>query len=465
MFSTLRTTIALTPALLVAGCVAYEPAPLDRDAELAALRATKLDGLVVAHARPGERPDSVKKSIDLADGLDEDELVAVALTLNPALKAKRLANGDAQASMIEAGLWPNPEVGASWRPGIGSASGHTEDADLLVDLLQPWSRSARIDAAAARANEIAADVVAEEWRVVREVRLRRLDVLAAEQSLALLDEESALRRRTLDMIVRQRAAGEGTQLGVSAAELDLAEVRRDRLRAESETQTARRALDELLGLPPNYELRLTDSGKPLGVTVFDDLTDDELDRRLVAGRFELRALEAAHVAAESELRLAVRHQFPDLKLGLSYSRDADGSKYLGPGAQLEIPLFNRNQGEIAAKANARDRTRAEFVATLHRLRAEAYEARAQMQRARLEVEMQEKDVMPLVRRNQDLVDAALGAREVNVLDRVAAQERALRARQSYFESVVRYQRAVVDVETSTGTSLARPVVVPVREKQ
>jgi outer membrane protein TolC len=460
-----RLIAAFVPFALFAGCVSYQPMPLDRDAELAALRATALDGLVVEHARPGEGQGAAATRIDPTDGLDDDELVAVALTLNPALKAKRLSTGDAQARLIEAGLWPNPVVGGSWRPGIGSASGHAVDADLLVDLLQPWQRSARIDAATARAGEVAADVVADEWRLVRDVRLRRLDVVAAEQSLALFDEETALRERVRDLTVRQRAAGEGTELSVSAAELDLAELRRDRMRAESDLQTARRALNEILGLPPGYALRLTASGKPLVVTVFDGLSDDELERRLVAGRFELRALEAAYAAAEQDLRLAVQRQFPDLKIGLTYSRDSDGSKYLGPGAELEIPLFDRNQGGIAAALSARDRARAEFVATLFRLRAEAYEARAQLERARLEVELQEKDVLPLVRRNEALVEQGLSAHEVNVLDRVASQERALRARQAYLESVVRYQRNVVEVETATGTALARPAVVSVPKQQ
>jgi cobalt-zinc-cadmium efflux system outer membrane protein len=199
--------------------------------------------------------------------------------------------------------------------------------------------------------------------------------------------------------------------------------------------------------------------------VFEEVPDAELERRLLAGRFEFRALEAAYERAEHELRLAIRSQFPNLKLGVSGERNEEGDEFLGPGVELEIPLFDRNQGEIAAKANARDLARANFVATLHRLRAEAYEARAELQRARLEVQMQEKDVLPLVQRNQDLVERAFGAREVSVFDRVAAQQRALRSREAYLDSVVRYQRAVIEVETATGMPLARPSapVVPQRK--
>ncbi|MCG3134051.1 MAG: Cobalt-zinc-cadmium resistance protein CzcC [Planctomycetes bacterium] len=444
--------------VVTGGCVTYEPAPLDRDAELAALRATTLTGLVVEHARPGEQAAAPKRAFDAADGLDEDEVVSVALTLNPGLKAKRLEIGEAEALLVGAGLWPNPKFGVSWEAGLGSAPGHAVDADLLFELLQPGRRSARIDAATARTEEVAASIVAEEWRVVREARLQRLEVLAAEQLVALLGEEVALRERTFDFARRAREAGEGTQIDVSAAELEVAEVRRELRRAETDLESARRTLNAVLGLPPGYVVRLSESEKPLTVTVFEDVSDDELERRLLAGRFELRALEAAYRRSEHELRLAIAGQFPKLGVGVAFDREGEGDKFLGPAAEIEIPLFDRNQGEIAEKLNARDRARAAYVAELHRVRVEAYDGRALLRRARLELEAQDREVLPLVRSNQDLVERAFRARELDVFARVVAQERALRARQAYLETLVRYQRAVVEVETATALPLGRPAV-------
>lgn len=453
-----RWAACVATTVLVGGCATYEPAPLDPGAELAALRATTLTGLLVEHARPGEGSKGGSPVFDAADGLDEAELVAVALTLNPGLKSKRLEIGEAEAALIRAGLWPNPELGVSWQAGLGSAPGHAVDSDLLLDLLNPWRRSARIDVATARTEEVAAFVVAEEWRVVREARLQRLEVLAAEQLVALLGEEVALRERTFDFARRAREAGEGTQLDVSAAELELADVRRERRRAETDLESARRALNAVLGLPPGYAVRLAESEKPLTVTVFEDVSDDELERRLRAGRFELRALEAAYRRSEHELRLAIAGQFPKFNLGLAFDREGEGDKFLGPAAEIELPFFDRNQGEIAEKLNARDRARAAYVAELHRIRAEAYEGRALLRRVRLELEALDREVLPLVRSNQDLVERAFRARELDVFARVVAQERALRARQAYLETLVRYQRAVVELETATALPLGRPAV-------
>ena len=202
---------------------------------------------------------------------------------------------------------------------------------------------------------------------------------------------------------------------------------------------------------------LSDSGKPFVVTVVEDLPDDALGARLVRGRLDLRAIEKAYAVAEGELHLAVLRQIPALRLGPYYGRDPTGDGFLGLALGLELPLFDRNQGEIAEKRSARERARAAYVAALHRLRAAAVEARAQVRRARLEVEAQEREVLPLVERNQSLFDGAVKAGELGVLDWVTALQRGLGARQAYLESLVRYQTSVVEYEAALGVSPSRAV--------
>ncbi len=346
-------------------------------------------------------------------------------------------------------------IGANWRPGISGAPGYTLDADLLVDLLKFWERSARKGAAEAQIKEAGAGIIAEEWRVVADVRTQRLTVLSLEQSISLLDEEVTLRESILDLVKRRRAIGDGTELDVSASELELAELRRDRRKTQAELETARRELNRLLGLPPGYSLKLTDSGKPIAITVYDDLEDQELERRFMTGRFELRAKEASYERAEQELQLALYGQYPRVSLGPSFNREPDGTKYLGLGINLELPLFNRNQGEIASKENERERLRAEYSALMHRIKAGAYEALARTRRAKQEVDIEEKEILPLIKRSQQLYESAFKAKELSVLEWVSAQRRALAARRAYFEALVGYRSAVIQLESATGIPLSK----------
>jgi len=165
-------------ALYSSGCVTYEPHPLNPETERAALASRSLEGFVIRHARPGEEARPAVIPFDPSDGLDEAELVAVGLTLNPDLQAKRLEIGEANALLISAGLWPNPVLSAGWRPGVSGAPGYTMDAELLVDLLKFWERSAKKGAATARIKEASVEIIAEEWRLVSEVRTQRLLVLS-----------------------------------------------------------------------------------------------------------------------------------------------------------------------------------------------------------------------------------------------------------------------------------------------
>jgi len=452
-------------ALLVTGCTTYQPKPLEPNDELVALSNRTLTGFAVKYTKPGEEGKTSQVLFDLTDGLNEAELIAVALTLNPDTRAKRFEKGEAQAFLITAGLWPNPELGVSWQPGIDGASGHTFDADLLFELLSPWKRSARKDIATARIEEVHAEIVAEEWRLVAEVRSQIMRVLFAEQVVMLLDEEVELRERALELVRRRRDVGEGNELEVSTTDLEAADVRRERRLAQTRLEKARRDLNRLLGLPPDYELSLSDSGKPLEITVFKDISNDELEQRLLEGRFELRAMESAYMRAEHELRLAVYEQYPGLKLGPSFSRELEGDKSLGLGLSLELPFFDRNQGEIIEKETKREKIRAKYSALLHRLKADAYEALGQLQRANLEVEAQQEEILPLVERSQSLFEGALKARALSVLEVVTVQQRTLSARKAYLDALARYQLALIQLETAMGIQLSRSIDEGISKKR
>ena len=383
-------------------------------------------------------------------------MASIALSLNPGLKAKRLEVGLTEALVLSAGFLPNPKVAVGWRPALGNSSGYTANADLLVELLAPGERDARIDAATARSAAVRAEVLATEWRLVSETRLSWLAVLSAEQGMDLLTQEVRLREQAVAHLRSRRELGEGTELDVAAAELELAQIQRDLRLATADLETSRRSLNAILGLPPDHRLELTASGKPLAIMVFEDLSDEELDQRLLSGRFELRALEASYEQAEHELRLAVAKQFPRINIGPSFDHENDGGDYLGLGVGIAIPLFDRSQGEIAERESQRRQRRAEYVTLLHSLRATAYERRATLRRAKAELDMQARDLLPALSRLSALFESAFTARDINVFEWLTVRERALKAQRGYLDAIVRYRRQVIEFESATGLPLSRP---------
>ncbi len=444
---------ALALVGVLTGCASYRPAPLVPGEELAKLRAVNVEDFVIKRDNQSGALTPSDDRFDLADGLSEAEVVAIALALNSDLKAKRLEVGETEALLIGAKLWPNPVVGLGIRPGIDGASGYVLETDVLFELLRFGERDAREKASQAAVGAVRANIIADEFRLVGEVRSQLLQVYTAERVVAILQEAVDLRQRAFDLVQRQRELGEATTLAVAATELERTEAARELRQAKVELSTELRDLNRLMGLPPDYQPKLSELGQPLTVEMFEDVSDTNLDALILAGRPELRAKEAEYARVEQELRLAVLKQYPRLGIGPSFERELGGDKSLGLSLSLQLPLFYRNQGEITEKRATRDKARAEYGALLHRLRAEAYEARAAVRTAKAEVDAQDKEILPLLRRNQELFEGAYRAREINIIDWITAQQRAVIARREYLDAVVKYRQSLIELETASGREL------------
>lgn len=448
-------TLATAALALLGACASYEPRPLVPEDEVASLRRTTVLGLRIEHASPGsvEPPRGVR--FDPGDGLDEAELIAVALTLNPALRARRLELGEAKAVLITAGFWPNPDLGAFLRPDLGASSSLAIGLDLLAPLLRPDERPAMQAIAEARVEVVRATIAAEEYRVAAEVRRARLGILAADQIVSQLQREAQLRDDSVDLIRRQRELGEGTSTAVALVELDRARILGELREARAELERGRRRLNRILGVPAELDFPLTGLGQPLTFVIHADPEDADIEHRVLAGRFDLRAREGVYRQSEQELRLAVARQYPRFALGPSFEKDVDGDQSLGLGASVEIPVFYRNQGEFAARYAERERARAEYVASLHGVLAQAFDARSELRRARQEVDLQQREVLPLVERTEAMFEGAFRAREATVYEWITARSRCLQARRDALDALVDYANAVAELEATTGMPLGQ----------
>lgn len=444
-------------ALTLAGCASYEARPLAPEVEFTRLRGATVDDLRIEYTTPAA-PTTAR--FDPTDGLDEAELAAVALTLNARLRAKRAAIGEVRALLVTAGTLPNPDLGAFVRPGISGNSGTGVGLDALFFLLRPDERDAKRALAEANVDLVRAEIEAVELDLVSDVRRGRIRLLTAEQTARLVEQELALRDEAVRLVRRQRELGETTDIALALVELDATSLQRQARLARAAVESERAALNALIGVPPTLDLTLVGDGSDLTFAIVPDPTDDALDARLIAGSGGLRTRASEYARAEQELRLAVARQYPRIGIGPSYEKDVEGSEGLGLGASIEVPLFDRNQGEIAEKLAHRERVRGEYVAELHELRARAFAARAQQRSARLDVESLQRDVVPLIERTEALFESALRARELSVFEWLTARTRAIQSRRDLLDALARYASAAVELDAATGT----PLVTVLTEK-
>jgi len=306
----------------------------------------------------------------------------LAAECNWALAAARSGVQQAEGLRVQAGAWPNPVALASagklnlTPPG---PSGSSSDTALgVTQLLELGSkRSARIRAAAAglaaSQAQLAMTRVAQDAAVVKAYAVA---VAAAETARVGRDSAQTLERAAAIAEVRFSAGG------ISAAERDQTRVAAGRFAAdvrsaEAAAVQARIALQTLLGEP------VPDGA----VTLSDDLAS--LLRLAAAGapaapqatalesRGDVRAARAAAEQARAQADLQRAQRVPDLSLSAQYERDLpDNPNTLGFGVSITLPIFDRNQGAIAAAQAASQQAASEAARVRAQANAEVAAARA-----------------------------------------------------------------------------------------
>ncbi|MBI4617963.1 MAG: TolC family protein [Planctomycetes bacterium] len=425
--------------LLLAGCAQYQPDPL-RPQE--AWRA-------IERAGTGETAgQGMPPSFDFGDGLSIDEAVSLAMVMNPKLEAIRQEKKIARAQLSAAGLLPDPEVDVKWlAPLRGDESAGEVDASFDIQAL--FLRGQRRARARIRIEEVNWEVAEEEWRLASEVRRSYVDVLYWDLVVDKNAEQKGVLERLLEITRSRRAAGAGTELDVVVVESEVAELERERRRSERERAQSLQDLNRLVGLGPDHQTRMEKTDDPLAhVAVTDDIA--ELSARVPSYRPDLRRAEQAYRGADQELLIAHRKsQVPPIEVGPSYER-GEGEDFMGGHLSIEIPLFNRNKGEIATRTAERSKVRANYVSLLHQARAELNEAWNRLQRLDGDLRFYFSDVAPRLDRGLELTDKAFRAGELDLFKVLQVQRGVLLSRRQVLDALREFHRARIDVEESVG---------------
>lgn len=349
---------------------------------------------------------AVGAELESEGGLTVDAAVALALRLEPELRALRARRGIADAQLLAAGLLPDPELDLR-----ALASGAAE-VSLLLDVLQGAAlRGRRLDAARAASSEFDLEVAEAEWAVACDVRERFVETRRDSERVALLERARDLANAEAAAARKAHEVGAGSILVALDAEAAALEIGLSIVEASAERDAARGDLLRLLGLSPEVELRLAEH------PALDDAPDREVAlTRMRAARLDLTRAESAHRAARAELAIARGEAWPLPSLGPTIESDAEAG--FDPGIELSwtLPLFSGNRGAIA-EAAARVKVAAEdYVARLALARAEVDLALSRVEAADARARMLRDELLPRSMRLVELVSAAAERGEVSRLE-------------------------------------------------
>jgi outer membrane protein TolC len=272
--------------------------------------------------------------------------------------------GLAKAQLINASLLPNPSLGLGFAaliygpPGVG-ASTPSYAASLSQDITSLITYHARVAAARAELRSVNARLLWDEWQVAQDARLLATQIYYA--NIQIRDRAREFKLLSDELVAVREAAASGS-LDLTA-EAPLAAARAGASVALAMAKIAQiknwQKLDALMGLVPSVRFEIR---KPVIPAL--PASAGALLATLPSRRPDLVALQLGYAAQENRVRAAILGQFPALSLGPAGGTDTSNILSIGPTLTMDLPIFNQNQGGIAAARATREVLHAQYQAQL-----------------------------------------------------------------------------------------------------
>jgi len=379
------TAVAAAGALL-GGCTLYRAQPLAPAAIEAALAAPKLEAVRIA-AEKFSHPLLAPLVIDGRDGFTPDEIALMTVITSPQLRAARDQRGVVQAQVVQAGLLPNPQLGYSFDQQHGNSDPaliNGESLGLSWEVTALLGYRDRVASAKATAAALDLDLAWQEWQAAQAARIAAYRVLSLESRLPLARETEAEFADALALAKKAQALGHLTISDLAAITEAWSLAQDARFAIEQELTAQRLALSLALGQPADSPLKLkAGTGLPELPASADSAPAllDGLEKR----RLDLVALTLGYESADASLRAAVKAQFPRISLDFAKARDTSDVHTRSFGVTADLPLFDRNQGQIAAGTATRQQLFDEYVARVAEARAEVVQILSNLAVARAQL--------------------------------------------------------------------------------
>jgi cobalt-zinc-cadmium efflux system outer membrane protein len=394
-----------------------------------------------ANPRQSRQPATPGPVLTLAD------LERMALEGNPTLAQAEAAIRAAEGRRVQAGLLPNPVVGYTGEEFAFRAFSDKSEHLGFIEQTIPLGGKPRKSRAVFAQEKVRAEqeTAAQKQRILNGVRMLFYQALGAQQLVEVRFELARLAREAVKVTgelfnVGQADRPDAAQIGIEAerAELDL-------IVAENERDQVWQQLAAVTGNPFLKPARLAgELDKQLPALDPAALLD-----RLLKDSPEIKRAQAGIERAKASLTRARAEVAPDLFLrgGWGYNRELlekeiSLNRRTGPEAQVEvgirIPLFNRNQGGIAAAGAELDMAEREARRVELVLRARFAATYRTYLNARRVATQYEQRIVPQARSAYDLYRA-------NFRQMSASYPQVLIAQRTLFQVRVEYVEALVNV--------------------
>jgi cobalt-zinc-cadmium efflux system outer membrane protein len=455
--------------------------------------------MTLVEEKTGERPawltawDTAAPAWDGRSVLTREEAVTTALRNNRMLRTDLEMIGEADADLLQAGLFMNPMLNFMIMfPDGGGRSMLRANGLPTVPLQDLWMRPARLKVARDQLQQAVLRVADRAVATVADVGKVYARLQYTQRAVELVRDNMQVVEQSTQIIRVRQTAGRATQVEVNMSEVRRLKLKSELIMLEAEHRAAQRELLMVMGLAGASDgWRVEPIDERLGAPA--ELDEAQLLAAAAEHRLDLKAAEWEVRAAEHEIEQMQVEAFKKLGVGLGFERAAaprsnnptwagragnaavrgltdralgmesapmpmpafepkmrEMKWTVGPMFEMELPIFDWNQARVA-KARAMYRRRiAEYENRMQELIRMVRDRLIMLRQAEEQVRFYDQAIMPEVQRNLDLARESFVAGQEDLTVYLEVQEDLLMTRLKMLEFLRDYLVSRVELERELG---------------
>jgi len=282
-----------------------------------------------------------------------EEVIEIAIKENPQLKAFKAGVDASQGDLIQASLYPNPEIEGEGLRGraLGGESKRGKEYNFTLSQPFEWPLKRFYRKKVAGKDVDIATLELEEFKLdlTSQVKTSFYEILKLEKELTLTKENLSDSEKILTSVKVRVESGEAPEFELIKAQVEVLRAEKELKKAENKIIIAKSNLNSLLGkfLPEGFDV----SGElkaPYEIYEINPLLNIAYKKQPL-----LLQKESGLQKQQYNISFQKNNRFPDISLKTIFAREIDKRSF-GFGFSLPLPLWNRNQGAIA-RASAEER--------------------------------------------------------------------------------------------------------------
>jgi outer membrane protein, heavy metal efflux system len=387
-----------------------------------------------------------------------DQAIQMAIRQNHSLLAARTAIQQNEAQEITANLRPNPLVFTDWEylplihpngVGVLDSLPDSTEGDLGMSYLfeRGRKRQHRLQAAKDATAVTRSQVEDNERSLTFQVAQLFINVQLAQSTLELAEQDLKSYQDTVDISETKYNAGGISENDYLKIKLQLLQFQQDVQQSQLAKVQALSDLRQLLGydsVPAGYQVAGVFEYQPLTLAV------ESLQTKALENRPDLRAAIQAVTAANSQHELAKVNGKVDVTGSANYSH-VNAISAVTFAVNVPLPIFNRNQGEIARTRYAITQAEQQRQSSQGQVLTDVRDAYEALQSSDRVAQYFRSGALDTSQRNRDISEYAYRRGAASLLDYLDA-ERSYRATQlAWRQTIAAYLTALEQLRQAVGT--------------